>query len=276
MGDKEKKKHKSKDKDGSKRKRESGAGADADDRHPPAAATPAASHHKDKKKKHSSDSLVAGTPDPSSKTKSRKSTAADGGGGGSRCAPLRASWQTTLGLHPAPHGAAACFCPILCCLPRTGAAVGPHLPPLLPTRATPPQQSGAAAGTRMPAAPSFEPLRDGDKTLAAFRGAKPPGGDDYRQPCWPLEGTAPAPKRPLAPLQRVLEGKAELWVLQLPAQVRTCHSNKGGHAQHTLHAAFPYSHKTTAAGLHRALTNIRAHPSSPAGGRRPERLRAAR
>jgi hypothetical protein len=81
------------------------------------------------------------------------------------------------------------------------------------------QQQQRDARPRPSAQPTFDPRRDGDTTLAAFRGVKPPGGPDRLQPCWPLEGAAAAPQRPLASLQRVLDGKAELWVLQLPAQV---------------------------------------------------------
>lgn len=79
----------------------------------------------------------------------------------------------------------------------------------------------------MPAAPTFDPVRDGDRTLAAFRTVREvPTGPDQLQPCWPLEGAVPTSKRPLAPMDRVLEGKAELWVIQLPSQVgcaAVCH-----------------------------------------------------
>ncbi|GBF95804.1 hypothetical protein Rsub_08240 [Raphidocelis subcapitata] len=71
----------------------------------------------------------------------------------------------------------------------------------------------------MPAAPTFEPLRDGDKTLAAFRGARAPAAPGSLQPCWPLEGSAPVAVRPLVPMDRVIDGSAELWVVQLPGEL---------------------------------------------------------
>ena len=82
------------------------------------------------------------------------------------------------------------------------------------------QQQQRPASGPMPAAPTFDPLRDGDRTLASFRALRPAATDaDDLPPCWELEGAAPAAKRPLAPMARVLEGKAELWVLQLPARL---------------------------------------------------------
>ncbi|KAI8472704.1 MAG: hypothetical protein J3K34DRAFT_413362 [Monoraphidium minutum] len=71
----------------------------------------------------------------------------------------------------------------------------------------------------MPAAPTFDPLRDGDRTLATFRAPRALTRPDQLRPCWPLQGAAPVAVTPLAPMERVLAGRAELWVVQLPAQM---------------------------------------------------------